>query len=158
MLPENNTPSIGFVKNKMSEQLILTIIKLHIVDLSDFLNLTRPMKDSQVDQTAEMIIDEFPLMKIADVIYLFKQAKNGAFGNIYEGLDGLKILSWFRQVWGERLDVAEQMSDREHQNIKRGLSDIVGESRTSDSKNEMKNLIDKSKDWLELHKDDPTKF
>lgn len=133
----------------MSEQLILTIIKLHIVDLSDFLNLTRPMKDSQIDQTAEMIIDEFPLMKVADVIYLFKQAKNGAFGNIFEGLDGLKILGWFRQVWAERLDVAENMSEREHLNTKRGLVDIVGDARMNENiTSEVKTLVNRSKEWM----------
>lgn len=132
----------------MSEQLILTIIKLHIVDLSDFLNLTRPMKDSQIDQTAEMIIDEFPLMKVADVIYLFKQAKNGAFGSIFEGLDGLKILGWFRQVWSERLDVAEQISEREHYNAKRNLAKEYGEDRTCGDTTKKDVLKKVSEDWL----------
>lgn len=145
LLPENNTPSLGYVKNKLSETLILTIIKLHIIDLSDFLNLTRPMKDSQVDQTSEMIMDEFPLMKIADVIYVFKQAKMGAFGAIYEGLDGAKILSWFRQVWSDRIDYAEFSSSVEHNKNKNDIASFVGDERTSgDCRNELKNLISRS--------------
>jgi len=153
--PENNTPSIGFLKNKMSEKLILTIIKLHIIDLSDFLNLTRPLKESQVEQTAEMIIDEFPLMKIADVIYLFKKAKNGEFGNIYEGLDGLKILSWFREVWCERLDYAEYQSGKDHQDKKYEHEKIFGSARTCGSSDpiQVEKAIKRNEEWLLVQMD-----
>ena len=88
------------------------------------------MKSGQIYQTAEMIIDRFPLMKIADVIYLFKKAKGGEFGPLWEGLDGLKILSWFIQVWNERLDCGESISDREHDNMKHEFEELIGSERT----------------------------
>ena len=111
------------------------------------------MKDSQIDQTAEMIIDEFPSMKIADILFLFKKAKNGEFGQIYEGLDGLKILTWFRQVWNERLDVAEFQSDNEHINTKIQFEKIIGSERTCGETTKRDVIKQVNEDWLQNQMD-----
>lgn len=131
----------------MNELTTITLIKLHILELSDYLNLTRGMSGSQIDTTAEMIMDEFPLIKIADMVFIFKQAKMGKFGAIYEGLDGAKILSWFRQVWCERLDVAEYMSESAHVGVKNDLERVIGTQRVS-GESSSRELIAKTQKWL----------
>lgn len=145
--PENNTPSISYLKNKVNELTTVTLIKLHLVELNDYLNLSRGLTGPQIDQTAEMILDEFPLMKIADLIYIFKQAKMGKFGTLYESLDGAKILSWFRQVWDERLTAAEYQSEKAHESNKLDIEKIVGTERASGN-TKTRDLIAKTKKWL----------
>ena len=145
--PENNTPSLAYLKNKINELTTITLIKLHLVELNDYLNLARGLTNAQIDLTAEMILDEFPLIKIADLIYIFKQAKMGKFGVLYESLDGSKILSWFRQVWDERLDAAEYESEQSHERAKIDLEKIVGDQRTT-GKDQTAVLIERTREWL----------
>jgi len=146
--PEYNTPSLGYLKNKVNELLAVSLIKAHLLELSDYLNLTRSMTGAQIDITAEMILDEFPMIKIADMIYIFKQAKMGKFGAIYEGLDGAKILSWFRQVFDERLNAAEFVSDREHENQKHELAKLYGDQRTCGETSGKEIMKKVGSDWL----------
>ena len=98
------------------------------------------MTPFQIDQTADMILDEFPQFKIADLIYTFKQAKKGAFGKIYEGLDGMKILEWIRQVFDERCEAGASLSEKEHGEQKQIYREIFGGERISGN-NELKDFI-----------------
>jgi hypothetical protein len=151
--PENNTPSLGYLKNKVNETLAISLIKAHLLELSDYLNLTRGMTGAQIDITAEMILDEFPLIKIADMIYIFKQAKMGKFGALFEGLDGAKILSWFRQVFEERLNAGEYVSDREHENKKHELAKLYGDQRTCGQTSDIDKMRKINEEWLLVQMD-----
>lgn len=129
---ENNTPSLAYICKVMgNEQLALVLVKLHLIDLLDFLNPSRTMTMPQVEQTADLIISDYSYLKIADLLYVFKQAKKGEFGQLYEGIDGQKVLQWFTQVWGERLDAAEFQSQNEANQQKQALIEMVGDNRTS---------------------------
>lgn len=109
------------------------------------------MTDHQVIATADMLVDEFPFMKIADIIFIFKQAKMGLFGPLYEGLDGAKIITWFHQVWNDKLDVAEADSDREHDIMKSRYKTILGEARSSGDNN-LRTLLKRTEGWKEFEK------
>ena len=148
---ENKTHSLAALSRIASEKFTLTMLRTYIVELNEFLNVARPMKDKQVDQTSEMILDEFPLMTMTDVVYTFKKAKMGEFGALYEGIDGLKILNWFRQVWAERLQAAEYESEREHYEAKANINDLAGNERTC-NKTSIRELFNRANGWSELQK------
>lgn len=121
-----------FIAKRLNNpELALSLIRLHLMDLNDYLNLTRPLTPTQIDQTAELIMMEYPTMKIADFIYTLKCAKLGRFGKIFEGLDGMKILSWIEQVMSERADAGEAASISEHGKIKKDITGMVGNNRAT---------------------------
>ena len=131
---ENNTPSLGYIcKVLKNEKLALALVKLHIIDLLDFINPARSMSIEQVEQTAELLISDYSYLKIADLLLVFKKAKKGEFGQLYEGIDGMKILQWFTQTWSDRMDAAEQQSQQEAASHKQALMDIAGDRRISDA-------------------------
>lgn len=128
--PENNTPSLAYIAKKMNNpELALALLRLHMVDLIDFLNPARSMNMNQVDTTSELILMEFPQLKIADLVYIIKRAKLGGFGNLYESIDGQKIISWIRQVLMERDDAAGEASRLEHEQMKYGMDKAFGGER-----------------------------
>jgi len=132
--PENNTPSLGYIcRTLQNEQLALALVKLHIIDLLDFINPSRSMSIEQVEQTAELLISDYSYVKIADILLVFKKAKKGEFGQLYEGIDGMKILQWFTQVWSDRMDAAEMQSQNEAARHKQALREAVGDRRISDA-------------------------
>jgi hypothetical protein len=139
--PENNTPSLGYIcKVLKNEKLALALVKLHLIDLLDFINPSRTMTIEQVEQTAELIISDYSYLRIADILFVIKQAKKGEFGQLYEGIDGQKILQWFTKVWGDRMDAAEMQSQNEANKHKQDLMGIVGDKRASDT-NSMKDAL-----------------
>jgi len=141
ILPENNTPSLAYIAKKLNSEITaLGLIKLHLIELNDYLNLSRPMNMNQITQTADIILSEYPTLKLADLIYTFKCAKAGKFGQLYESIDGLKIISWINQVLSERADAGEAMSISEHGKSKKELIGVVGNTRRS-ATDDMKNLV-----------------
>jgi len=57
-----------------------------------------------------MIITEYYNLTIADINIIFKRAKLGQWGQIYDRLDGQIILSWFDKYFQERCKVAADKS------------------------------------------------
>ncbi len=130
VLAENNTPSLAYISKKLNNpDLAVNLVTLHLIEFSDFLNVSRPMTMPQIKMTAELIVDTFPTLKIADLIYTFKQAAAGKFGPLYESIDGTKICAWIEQVLSERSDAGERSSVSEHGEHKKQLIGMVGNNR-----------------------------
>lgn len=81
------------------------------------------MTDTQTQETAILILETYPSLTIADINLIFKKAKLGKFGSMYDRLDGQLILSWFDLYFSERCSAAANASMRESDKFK-------GESRT----------------------------
>lgn len=101
-----------------------------IIHLSASLNVGRGMTDFQVRDAAEVILIEFPYLTIADIAYVFRKAKTGYYGELYDRLDITVISRWFRRHWSERLDDAENQSYISHLQTK---SDPHTRSSSTDS-------------------------
>lgn len=130
VLAENNTPSLAYISKKMNNHdLAVNLVTLHLIEFSDFLNVSRPMTMPQIKMTAELIVDTFPTLKIADLIYTFKQAAAGKFGPFYESIDGTKICAWIEQVMNERAEAGEHASISEHGQFKKEIVGMVGNNR-----------------------------
>src|SRR5690606_32117391 len=47
-------------------------------------------------ETMKLIIEAYPHLIIADIKLVFKSAKLGEYGPVYDRLDGATILEWFK--------------------------------------------------------------
>jgi hypothetical protein len=118
---EAGTPSIVKIKKTYGEDFIQAYIEGWIVNLREFLNLGRKMTDEQTHETAMIIVDEYYNLTIADINIIFKRAKLGRWGQIYDRLDGQVILSWFDKYFQERCKVAADKSILEADKYKGSL-------------------------------------
>ena len=99
---ETKTPSIALINKKFGEDFTQAYIEGWIVNLRDFLNVGKKMTDQQTQETAIMIMDLYYNITIADINLIFRRAKLGQWGQIYDRMDGQIILSWFEKYFNER--------------------------------------------------------
>lgn len=140
--------SLAKIKKAYSEDWTLAYISLWIVNINEFLNVSRPMSEPQIEETSFLILSQYYYLKLSDITLIFTKAKRGDWGPLYESLDGMKILSWFEKYANERSDAVYADTTKEHYKTKQ--PDAKRTSDTSDIKTEMKRargflLIEQSK-------------
>jgi len=110
---DSDFPTINKLKLSIGEDVIQAYIEGWIVNLIEFLNVGKNMNDNQVYETASFILGEYPILNIADINLIFKMAKMGKFGLVYDRLDGQVVLSWFDKYFTERCRAAAERSINE---------------------------------------------
>ena len=138
------TPTIGRLKRELGQLSIEAYFKVWIINLTDSINCTRPLKEHQIDECAELIVEEFNNLTIADINIIFKRAKTGHYGELYETLSIDKILRWFTDYFEERCQTAARNSRREAHNHKHEDPKIEEKTGLSTERvNELLNTIGK---------------
>lgn len=109
---ESKTPLLGLLA-KDSKEKTSALIELMIIDLQSFVNVSRPMNEFQIRETARLIMQRYNFMKVADCKLVFDRIKTGQV-KLYEGLDGQKILGIFEQWAEERWKSADEYNYNKH--------------------------------------------
>ena len=65
---KDNCDSLAVIRKKVGEKVSVAIIKVWIVNLNDYLNIKNKMIPVQIDETAQIIYDEFYYFKVSDII------------------------------------------------------------------------------------------
>jgi hypothetical protein len=114
------------VTEDVGELGIRALLSYAIIDLIEFFNIGKPMTDVQIAQTIELIMDDDNLMrlKIDDFKLCFNRIKAGYYGQVYDRLDGQVILLWLTRYFNERLDIADNQSYSQHNEIKNTWADL----------------------------------
>lgn len=107
---ESSTPSLWDIEKAYGYEFLQAYLEGWIVNLREFVNVGKKMNDIQTFETAMIILQDYKFLTIADVNLLFKRAKSGYYGNLYDRLDGQIILGWFRKYFSERCNAAEEQS------------------------------------------------
>ncbi|MDR2970097.1 MAG: hypothetical protein LBV32_10925 [Tannerellaceae bacterium] len=120
MIDVFNSPSccIGGVGETFGEAHLRAFIVKVLNDLIDFFNVGKTMGAYQVAQTADLIIDEYSLLKPDDLKLCFNNAKAGKYGKVYDRIDGQVIMEWLRVYRTERCNIAEESSIQESEKFK----------------------------------------
>lgn len=114
---DTHSPTIKQVENAFGFDCIQAYIESWIVNLRMFFNVGRAMNDAQTFETAMLIVEMFPSLNIADINLVFKRAKTGYYGNLYDRLDGSIIIDWFNRYFDERCEKAAERSQREAESM-----------------------------------------
>ena len=110
---KSGMPSIASIKKKYGVDFIQAYIEGWIVNIREFINVGKKMTDEQTQETAMLIVYEYYNLNIADINFIFKNAKMGRYGKTYDRLDGQVILSWFGEHFKNRCNTAAEESIRE---------------------------------------------
>ncbi len=97
---------------------VLALIKLYLIELNELLNLKRSLTEAMIDAIADELIASFSMLNMADVHLVFRRAKTGYYGELYESLNMPKVLSWFADYFEERCSAAAERSVNEAQQYK----------------------------------------
>lgn len=95
-------PSLAKIRTHYGSDATERIIKLYLIELTELVNLKRPLTEKQIDSIAMEVVARHYAMTIADIHVIFKKAINGEYGSLYESLDVPKVLTWFNDYFSER--------------------------------------------------------
>jgi hypothetical protein len=98
----SDTPALSVLKKENGEDKVLTMLEMWIVDINEFFNVNHKMTPAQIKETSIFLLEDYYYFKIADINYIFSNAKKGRYGNLYGSLDGAKIYGWFEKHDVER--------------------------------------------------------
>ena len=101
-----NTPALIEIEQAYGYDCLQAYLEGWLVNLREFVNVGKKMTDAQTFETAMIILQDYKFLTIADINLLFKRAKSGYYGNLYDRLDGQIILGWFRRYFSERCGAA----------------------------------------------------
>lgn len=111
-------PTLGTLQREKTKDFAIGLTMGWLVYLNDILNLNKPMTEDQIELCAIEINETYYSLKISDLTFLFKKIISGTYGEFYESLTIPKVLSFFREYFEERCQLAEQQSQRTHSDIK----------------------------------------
>lgn len=74
----------------------------------DFIGRRNTMNDTQVAETAMLILEEFPKLKIDDIALFFRYCKTSHFGKLYD-INGATIFEWINTYCKERGEYEYQL-------------------------------------------------
>lgn len=117
--------TVGQLAKQIGNDAVAAYLEVIIFDFIKFVNPVRSMTALQIKQTAELIMEVHSVLKVPEVAYIFKLAKQSYFGAIYEGIDGMKIMGWFDKYFQDRLNSAELFSEKQHRQNKLEKSTIM---------------------------------
>lgn len=123
-------PTLGMMKKTYGYDFTQAYLEGWIVNVKDFFSISNSIKEQTIGETAMIVLDTYPYLTLADINLVFKRAKMGFFGELYNRLDGQIILGWFKTYNEERLDAA---ADESIKNASVFKSDPY--ERTSDKQN-----------------------
>lgn len=120
-------PTLVTIKKEKGEEKARAYIELIILKLNDFFNVKEKMNKEQIEETASIILEEYYWMSIIEVLFVFKEARVGRYGEIKYAIDGGMILKWFEKYTTERTATIEREneSERMRNNIGNSASDRI---------------------------------
>ena len=124
---EAKHPSLRRLANESDPKQVKALFRLHLFALDQFLK----QKGGLTAEEIELITDEVfttygHILSFADINLIFRNAKLGRYGELYQQLSCPKIMSWFDKYVDEKLNTAEKLSqDKDNERM------MLGAPRTS---------------------------
>jgi len=129
--------TIGQIMRATSYDYLIAFINVWLIDLNEYLNLKNKLTPNQIEQISNYIIDDYSYLNIADFNLVFSGIKKGYYGQFFESIDGLKIMTIFEKYANKRANEVFESGLNEHNNYKE--FDV---ERIEDSKS-IKDLLNK---------------
>ena len=115
---ESKAPSIGKMQRTQGNVFTNAYVMAWLVYLNEVLGLNKPMSEEQIRLCAQMILDDYYALNIADFTLLFKRIIKGDYGEFYERLSIDKIQKFFSNYFEERCNEAQTQTQRTHNDLK----------------------------------------
>jgi len=96
-----------------SVEKVEALLKLQLIELNDILDLKRPLSELAIDTIAEELVANYGNMTMADIYLVFRRAKLGHYGELYESINVPKVMRWFEAYFGERCEACAARSIKE---------------------------------------------
>lgn len=117
-----NAPTFALLKKETNDEFTQSLISMWLIYLNQLLDLKNPMNEDQIELCSVTIMNDFYMLKISDLTFVFKEIVAGKHGKFYERLSISDILNIFTNYFDERCKVAEEESIRIHNDMKSDMT------------------------------------
>lgn len=107
---EAQTPTIGNLKRTYGNENTMHLIAQHLTVFSLSLDIKRNLSEHNILECSMLIATEYPALTVADLNLIFRKAKLGDYGELYESLTVPRVMGWFRKYFDERCEIAGAIS------------------------------------------------
>ena len=108
-----NAPTLNTLAVAESKEVIESLIKVHILALDAFLKQKVGLTIDEIELTTDEIMHKYGYFSFADINLIFRNAKVGRYGELYNQLSCRNIIQWFEMYASERAEAAYQINLRE---------------------------------------------
>lgn len=97
-------PSLVVVNEAFGKGTAQSWLAFQLRDLSEFSGAKEKLGIGQIDDITEVIMSQFPFLKVTELMHFFLLFKSGKFGKFYGAVDGLAIMEALREFIDDRND------------------------------------------------------
>lgn len=116
--------ALATIRKEVGEMQVIAAVQILILNLCEFFSVGKNMNNNQIKETARLLVKDYYYLKIDDLRLFFDKMKGGAYGQLYDRLDGSVILNNLREYCEERISVAEELNHKKHVELKSGEEKI----------------------------------
>jgi len=117
-IENGKAPSIAKAIKHVGEEQVKLEISAVVVQFIDYIGVRSQFTPSHVDLLVDDLCREFYHLKVSEVYYVFKEARIGKFGELYNNINPVKIMGWF-QLYRDNRDIkAADLSIHKHKRLK----------------------------------------
>lgn len=92
-------------------RMVETLLKMHLVSLDAFLKQKNGLTVEEIELIAEEVMSNYGCaLNFADIHVIFRNAKIGKYGELYNSLSCAKILKWFEEYFSDRCNRAYELN------------------------------------------------
>ncbi len=103
--------------NKEHPKELKTFLVIELGKLIKFIDAKKTIEtEEDLMFTIESIIEDFPALKLEEIVVVFQEMKQGKWGKFYERLKTPEILDIFRTFEGQRSELLERINRYENDN------------------------------------------
>lgn len=115
---DSPVPSVATIVKNYGLNVARAALVFPLSELLDFFNVENTMSDAQVAFTINLLVEEYPYLKLDDYKMCFRKVMLGHYGKVYNRIDGQMILGWIHTYVRERAAAADEISYNEHKELK----------------------------------------
>jgi hypothetical protein len=152
-----SAPILRTLEAQYGKDDLATVIAYQIMQTAAFFNLGNNIREDQALETAYLILEKYPAETLQDFTLVFKNAKTGKYGELYNRLDGQTIFKWIEAYLDQKAEFREQLHKQQKAN---GIQHDQSARLMIETKmEEGKSVIDALKEGIgyeKMKKDDET--
>lgn len=131
--------TIGDIAARGNRGWVCAYISAGIVSYLEYLGRHNTMTDDMIKETAGLLLDEFPRLKVDDVALFFRLCKTAHFGHLYD-INGAALFEWLRLYVAERHEA--EIAWEDERAAQRRAEMFAPDTRTPEERDEDMKHID----------------
>lgn len=141
LLPSLDVPNFGLIRSTYGTDAAVELIKIHIRDLFEYVEMEQGSSDLRIRELAELILERYYFLNIAEFIYFIGEVKLAKYGVFYGKSGTQQLASMLQQYIRERnqdIDTIERKQTTERiQQQRNGYEEYIKHLRARAANGDM---------------------